>query len=379
MQNLSRGCYLSYDPNLYFNPDAPIFYQLLPKKEVKYEKQQSRNPYYVTDDDKIIDRLVKQHQHEFTEGNRNNAVFILACELNRFGITEATAVGIMYRYVESGFPESEMRRTVQSAYERFGHEFKSKSFYDSTIVNKVENLLRHQFTAEQILDKVGKEDKISAETINEALREAQEKINSSLIWKKAKNGQISIDNDILNDWYQKNMIFRYMINEKDWIIIKNDKNHISEISVAHIKGLLALYMKDNANDCDHHMKAQIMRKLNKEYLRDDMFEWLKPTHIDWLRDKRDVAYFFYQNTWIKIDKESISCVEENHNLHGFIWQDQIIERDFQLIGNPDDFQESEFCRFIWNITTGISMQKYLTLDDDVQKPIMNRFWHMCRI
>ncbi len=46
-KNISRGCYLSYDPNMYFNPDAPIFYKLLPKKEVKYEKQQARNPYYV--------------------------------------------------------------------------------------------------------------------------------------------------------------------------------------------------------------------------------------------------------------------------------------------------------------------------------------------
>ena len=26
-KNISRGCYLSYDANLYFNPDAPIFYQ----------------------------------------------------------------------------------------------------------------------------------------------------------------------------------------------------------------------------------------------------------------------------------------------------------------------------------------------------------------
>ena len=377
-KNISRGCYLSYDANMYFNPDAPIFYQLLPKKEVKYEKQQARNPYYLNNTDKIIDRLVKQHQNEFVEGNRNNACYILACELNRFGIYEATALNVMQQFVEPGFSDSEMRRTVQSAYQTNVHEFKTKSFYDSTIVNKVENLLRHQYTPDQIEQKLGTEDKINADTIKEALKEAQEIINSSLIWKKGKNGQISIDNDILNEWYTKNMIFRYMINEKDWIMIKNDKNHISEISVAQIKGLLASYMKDNANDCDHHMKAQIMRKLNKEYLRDEMFEWLAPQDITWLRDSRHTAYFFYKNTWIKIDAESISCVEENHKIHGHIWQDQIINREFKLIPNPDDFQQSEFCRFIWNITTGISIQKYETLDADIQQPIMNRFWHMCR-
>ena len=377
-KNISRGCYLSYDPNLYHNPDAPVFYKLLPKKEVKYEKQQARNPYYVNSEDKIIDRLVKQHEHEWSEGNRNNACYYLACELNRFGISEATAVSVMLRYVEEGFPEWEMRRTTQSAYKTNVHEFKTKSFTDSTIVNKVENLIRHNYKPEQIIETLRNDDNINPDIGSEAIKAAQEKINATLFWKKNKLGHVLIDNDILTKWYTDNKIFRYMINEKDWIMIKDNRCHISEISIAEIKGYIREYMMQNAKDCDDFVKSQVMRKLNKEYLKDDMLEWLKPQSINWLRDSRHTAYFFYQNTWIEIDKDGVQCIEANDKVGGYIWQDQIINRNFKLIDNPDTFQESEFCRFIWNITTGVTPAKYVTLDPDIQELYNQRFHAMCR-
>lgn len=377
-KNISRGCYLSYDPNLYHNPDAPVFYKLLPKKEVKYEKQQARNPYYVNSEDKIIDRLVKQHEHEWSEGNRNNACYYLACELNRFGISEATAVSVMLRYVEEGFPEWEMRRTTQSAYKTNVHEFKTKSFTDSTIVNKVENLIRHNYKPEQIIETLRNDDNINPDIGSEAIKAAQEKINATLFWKKNKLGHVLIDNDILTKWYTDNKIFRYMINEKDWIMIKDNRCHVSEISIAEIKGYIREYMMQNAKDCDDFVKSQVMRKLNKEYLKDDMLEWLKPQSINWLRDSRHTAYFFYQNTWIEIDKDGVQCIEANDKVGGYIWQDQIINRNFKLIDNADTFQESEFCRFIWNITTGVTPTKYVTLDPDIQELYNQRFHAMCR-
>lgn len=376
-KNISRGCYLSYDPNMYWNPDAPIYYKLLPKKEVKYEKQQARNPYYVTDDDKIIDRLVKQHEHEWHKGNRNNACYFLACELNRFGISESTAINVMLRYVEEGFSESEMRRTTKSAYQTNQHEHKTKSFTDSTIVNKVENLLRHGYKPEEVIDTLSSEDKLSADIGTEALKAAQEKINASLFWKKNKLGHVLIDNDILNKWYNDNKIFRYMINEKDWIMIHDDKCHISEISIAEIKGKIRDYMMQNAKHCDDNVKSQVMRKLNREYLKDDMLEWLKPQDINWLRDSRHTAYFFYKNTWIEIDKYGVRCIEANDKVGGYIWQDQIINREFKEVPEQD-FQQSEFCSFIWNITTGINANKFSTLSDEDKQPFFERFHHMCR-
>jgi hypothetical protein len=375
-KNISRGCYLSYDPNLYHNPDAPIFYKLLPKKEVKYEKQQSRNPYYVNSDDKIIDRLLKQHSHEFSKGNRNNACYILACEFNRFGISESLAVYNTLPFIGEGFSESEVRRTVQSAYQANASEHKSKSFTDSTIVNKAENLYRNGFTRDEVIETLQKEDKVAQEVANEAANEAKNKIDESLFWKVNSRGQVSIDNTVLEKWYENNSIYRFMITDKDWIMIHDNKCHISEISIADIKGKIKKYMEDNM--CEEFIKSQVIRKLNNEYLTDKQLEWITPKKIKWLRDERITSYFFYQNSWVVIDKDSIQLVDTSLTLPGFIWEDQVIKREIELIGNPDELTKSEFCRFIWNITTGTTPEKYELLDDDTKETINQRFHAMCR-
>lgn len=375
-KNISRGCYLSYDPNMYFNPDAPIFYKLLPKKEVKYEKQQARNPYYVNSEDKIIERLLKQHSAEFSKGNRNNACYILACEFNRFGIGESQAVYQTLQFADEGFNESEIRRTIKSAYAANAHEFKTKSFTDSTIVNKAENLFRNKFNRDEVIETLQKEDNVSQEVANEAANEAKNKIDESLFWKVNARGQVTIDNTILEQWYEKNFIYRFMITDKDWIMIHDDNCHISEISIADIKGKIKQYMKDNM--CEEFIKSQVIRKLNNEYLRDTQLEWITPKTIKWLRDERNTAYFFYQNYWVVIDKDSIKTVDKSLTLPGYIWEDQVIKRSIELIGNPDELVKSEFCRFIWNITTGTTPEKYELLDDDIKENINQRFHAMCR-
>lgn len=377
-KNISRGCYLSYDPNMYHNPEAPIFYKLLPKKEVKYEKQHKNSPFLVHSNDKIIDRLVKQHKDEFTKGNRNNACYILACELNRFGITESTAINVLQDFVEDGFTDSEMRRTTRSAYNTNAHEFKTKSFTDSTFVNKVENLIRHQVPEEQIIDILKKEDNIELDTAMLAIREAIDKINKSFFWEKKTERYVEIKPERLNKWLDDNMIFRYMINDKDWIMIRNHNCHISEITIAQIKGYIRDYMRDNASKCDSFTKAQVIDKLNKKYLKDDNLEWLRPVEINWLRDSRNKAYFFYKNTWIEIDKNGVRCIEANDKVGGHIWNDQIIDRPITIIDNPDDYQDAEFCRFIWNITTGQSSEAFVELSETDKEPYIERFHHMCR-
>ena len=375
-KNISRGCYLSYDPNLYHNPDAPIFYKLLPKKEVKYEKQQARNPYIVNSDDKIIDRLLKQHSNEFTQGNRNNACYILACEFNRFGISESLAVYNTLQFAGDGFSESEVRRTIQSAYQANAAEHKTKSFTDSSIVNKAQNLIRNGFTRDEVTETLKNEDNVSLEIAEAAANEAQNIIDSSLFWKVNARGQVSIDNTLLEKWYVDNYIFRYMMTKKDWIMIYDNNCHISEINLADIKQKIKDYMMHNK--CNEHVKSQVIKKLNNEYLKESHLEWITPKHINWLRDDSTTAYFFYDNTWVEIDKDGIRLVDNKLALSGNIWEDQIIKRNIQLIGNPDELTKSEFCQFIWNITTGVTPEKFHLLADDIKESINQRFLAMCR-
>ena len=353
-KNISRGCYLSYDPNLYYNPNSPIFYKLLPKSEVKREKSGINNPYFVNSDDKIVERLLKQHQHEFVQGNRNNAAYILACEFNRFGISEARAVQEILYYQEEGFSLPEIKRTTKSAYQTNIHEHKTKAFKDSTIINKVKELLKRNTPDDDILTELQKNDQLTSDQAAEALKQSKKLYDEEFFWKLSSNGQfIVIDHDKLNQWYSINKIDRYMISNNDWIMIKDNNCHIKEISTAKIKDYIREYLEKNENHVDAWTKSQIMKNLNKHYLKDEMFEWIKPIEFDWLRDDRTTAYFFYNNTWVKITaKDGIVPIEKFHDAGGMIWEDQIIDRSIDIITDIDKLKHGEFFTFIWNIITG---------------------------
>ena len=88
-KNISRVCYESYDPLLYYNPNSLVW------DTVEEEEHQERSSYKdkatikITDENKIVDILVKWHSKKYpmTEGQRNHNVYILAMALNDFGIS----------------------------------------------------------------------------------------------------------------------------------------------------------------------------------------------------------------------------------------------------------------------------------------------------
>lgn len=377
-KNISRGCYLSYDANLYHNPDAPVFYNLLPKNEVKYEKSKSRNPYYLNNDDKTIERLIKQHENEFTQGNRNNAAYILACEFNRFGILEHVALNNMLQFISEGFSESEIKRTIRSAYQTNSHEFKTKIFKDNTIINKVKSWIKNKIPNDEIKNNLKKEDNLTLEQAEQALNDATEDTINEFFWSINKNS-VNIDHDKLHKWYEENNIYRYIINKKgDWILIKNHNCHIEELSIPSLKQYLLNYLEDNKEHCPSWVKSQLIKKLTREFLVPTILEWMKPIDLKWLRDTRDTAYFFYNNNWIKITTDGIKKIENFKGEDGNIWQEQVTDRNIIILDDLDLVQKSEFFIFIWNIITGINGNDFNNLTEEDKQPYIDRFHQSCR-
>jgi predicted P-loop ATPase len=99
-KDVTRLCFLSYDPDLYMNPDSKAF-------PVNKEKADHIQTF--------------QKQVEFTnqkttyyEGNRNNFIHALACNCNRSGIPESIAMGLIQQNYD--LEETEIKASVSSAY-----------------------------------------------------------------------------------------------------------------------------------------------------------------------------------------------------------------------------------------------------------------------
>ena len=118
-KDITRLCFMSFDPELYLNENAEVFASGA-KQSVQTDSQtvkKSDNRQPTTDNQEIIyEHSVRftEKKIQFTEGNRNNFVFALANNLNRKGISESMALG--YILADYGYDAKEVTTAVQSAY-----------------------------------------------------------------------------------------------------------------------------------------------------------------------------------------------------------------------------------------------------------------------
>ena len=79
-KNVSRVCYESYDPLIYVNENASVWDKLEDKEYTEVVKHVDIQTIPVTDENKIVEILVKwwQKKYPMMEGVRNNNIYVLA-------------------------------------------------------------------------------------------------------------------------------------------------------------------------------------------------------------------------------------------------------------------------------------------------------------
>ena len=166
-EDVGRACYCSFDPDLYYNPNAiPLHLDYDPK----YDKQESehsktsasysqptitptdrfiarlnslRNP--MTDEQiiKILDIRFQKFQDNYIDGNRTHSIFIQAKELCEAGIDIEKAINYLEsRFLPTGYDKEKLRYEVNRSYgknaEMFGMkrgEYKPYSEYKKSKSN----------------------------------------------------------------------------------------------------------------------------------------------------------------------------------------------------------------------------------------------------
>lgn len=133
-KDVSRLCFMSFDPNCYFNPNAETFEincnneETSPVKQTKAVCKSNANSKSIklscdtqSWNDKF-DECVSftEKKATYLEGSRNNFVHLLACNCNRIGMPESIAQNyIMNQY---NLDHSEATSTITSAYKNNFHE-----------------------------------------------------------------------------------------------------------------------------------------------------------------------------------------------------------------------------------------------------------------
>ena len=125
--DISRACYMSSDPDLYYNPNASIWQVLAPATAAKPVVPPSglgrTNPLYLTTGDynKIIRYLEggwkKFNKYPMTSGHRHYSSFGRAKELFEFGLDMTDVTNYFVQYLSIDFDAAEANRQIIQAYE----------------------------------------------------------------------------------------------------------------------------------------------------------------------------------------------------------------------------------------------------------------------
>lgn len=143
-RNVSRLCFESYDPDLYYNPNAEVFNKL-PVKKADRKLPQQTTTETINDDEKIFQNLLTWMASKgdaFREGERNHFVFKLAASCCRFGMLEETCYNLITTHVvpDASFSQRECRQAIRSAYRANMNQWNTAEFTKDQLVSKSNRL-----------------------------------------------------------------------------------------------------------------------------------------------------------------------------------------------------------------------------------------------
>ncbi len=318
-KDVSRACFESYDPDLYYNPDAEVFEDI--EDNPHYEITQRPALIPITDTDKIMDRLLKwwDAKFGFVEGSRNSNLLILAQNCNEFGVNFDYAFNYVKNNVIHNFSSDELQNVFKSGYNRTQHNI--KYFEDNVKLTSIRSSL-----SRQSVEEVSREYNIPLDVVEQV--DGESKLQP--FWKEDK--RISIVPILFQNFLQSHGFFKYYI-DGSAIFVRVQSNILEIVSVDHIKDFVLNYLRDNGElDVWNHC-AESSKIFTEQYL--SMLDDIK---VQLLKDTANIAYIPFANGVVKISKKRIELLSYV-DIDGYIWKEQIVNRDYVKSNATTDFYD----------------------------------------
>lgn len=331
--NVDRVCFESYDENIYVNWGAELFEPKLIDEGFKVSEKAPLLP--ITDESKICDIIIKFNWgKDFVDGERNNFIFDIAGAFCEYGVSQYYAENYIFNNVVHGdFSESEMVTTIASAYRiRMSG---CKYFEDN---NK---MIRIKSELSKGKDTVIANHKISEDVFNEI----KESLEFSDFWslQETKSGAKKCTIDVIKyKFFLENSGFKkfFPSGAEKPTFVRVRSNKVEETSDAKIKDFILSYLLEN-----NHLEVYRHCANYQNLFTEAFLSMLDTIELMLLNDTKDISYIAYNNGVLKISKDSHELTDYI-DVDGYIWRDQIINRDFIESKNTDN----DYKTFISNIS-----------------------------
>jgi len=342
-KNVSRVCYESFDPLLYFNENSSVWdiIEDVEYKEVSVVKDAPTIP--ITDENKIVEILVKwwEKKYPMAEGQRNQNAFILAMAFNDYGVNKSLASYILNSYANESFSLSEISRTIDSAYAH-AQNFGTKYYEDDEQVNNIKSKLRRGVTKKEIRCQL-EESNIDSDVIEAVLTRVSEEGSLKQFWTKNDRGTIKIIHILFKHFLEDNGFYKYCPEgSKNYVFVKVTNNLIDHTSEKEIKDFILGHLIELDDSSIYNYFAD-----NTRLFREDFLTLLSTIDIYFIADTKDSAYLYYTNCAVHITKDAINTIDYL-DLGGYVWKDHVIDRTF----NVCEVVDCDYKTFISNVCGG---------------------------
>lgn len=350
-KNISRVCYESYDQDIYINKESAVWDKMHEEEFVEIQKASNEPTIPITNENKIVDILMKwwTAKYGMVDGERNHNIYILAAAFNDYGINKSLAEYIIGQFEQTDFPISEIKATINSAYSHTS-KFGTKYYEDTARMTQLKKKVKDGATAKQIKSEMtdieeGVIDAVLGKIDNETKR----------FWTKNDKGAISIVHYLFKEFLEDNGFYKfYPENTKTFVFVKVTNNLIDNTSEDEIKDFVLAYLEGMDDLSVYNYFADKTR-----FFKEDFLSLLGSVDVYFVEDTADTAHLYYNNCAVKVTKDSVEIIDYI-DLEGYIWMDQVIDRDFAIC----EVTDCDFKTFVSNIA-GDDRQRISSMESTI--------------
>lgn len=342
--DVSRVCYESYDPELYYNPDSQIW---LEGEEVDLSELGTTTPVLpLESENRIIQNLLKWWERKYgrKKGERNTNAYKLAVALHDFGISQREALHVLKDLEEADFPEKEIVQVVNSAYKNEA-TFHTRFFEDYSKKRNIEKEILNGKSLKQIEKQFP-----DIPNIATVAEQVKDNIVVEEFWRYDDNGKFRVVDHKFKRYIQNNFVYKYFPNpDGDPVFVQIQENRVRIITRKHIKDMV---LKELEQRPDIGMIPFDEMASNTKYFTDDYLSFLDTINIEIKKDTRWEGYLYYRDRVLRVLPDKVEEIEYI-DLDGYVWDNHLIDRSFKKA----DGSKSVFSRFVW-LLAGEDQSRY---------------------
>lgn len=149
--------------------------------------------------------------------------------------------------------------------------------------------------------------------------------------------------------------FKFMVSPELTIYVKVQENKVTEVSPNDIYTFIMSQAKNCTLDNESEREGLVEKISASKYkITSNLSTILQPLDLNYIKDTKDTAYFFYKNVAVVIKKDKVELTEYS-NLTGYVWNSQIINREYKGDLPPENFNDlhspnNPYMCFLFNVS-----------------------------